>query len=60
MRKAEFPSGRLEILGGFYDPLSKSMVRMALAVYTLIKLQTHMAFYEEVVYTKSGKLWPDG
>ncbi len=39
-------------IGGFYDLLSESMVRKAMAVYTLIKLQTHMAFYEKVVYTK--------
>ncbi len=37
--------------GGGNDPLSGNMVRKALAVYTLIKLQTCMAFYEEVVYT---------
>ncbi len=39
-------------IGGFYDLLSESMVRKALEVYTLIILQTHMAFYEKVVYTK--------
>ncbi len=39
-------------IGGVYDPLSESMVRRALAVYTLIKLQTHMELYEEVMYTK--------
>ncbi len=51
MRKAEFPSGRLEILGDFMTLCLRVWFKWLWQSILWFNYK-HMAFYEEVVYTK--------